>query len=162
MSRFGQKAYTVEEATRRMERYCAYQERCHQEVVAKLRSMRMIPEAIDQIAVHLIQHGFLNEERFARAFVRGKFSQKSWGRNRLRRELKQRDIAESLIRRSLEELEEDTYLQTLDRLAHQRWEALRSEGQQERKKQKLVNYLLYRGWESDLVFDKVAELSRKP
>ncbi len=76
-----------------MERYCAYQDRCHQEVLGKLREMRMIPEAIDKIMGHLIAHGFLNEERFARSFVRGKFRIKKWGRVRITRELKNRDIS---------------------------------------------------------------------
>ena len=87
MNRFGKKSYTLEEATRRLERYCAYQERCHQEVVQKLKELGMIPEAIDQIVVHLIGEGFLNEGRFAMAFAWGKFNQKYWGRNRIEREL---------------------------------------------------------------------------
>ena len=68
-----QKTYTIDEAQKKLENYCAYQERCHKEVRAKLKSMRMIPEAIDKIMVHLINHNFLNEERFAKTFVRGKF-----------------------------------------------------------------------------------------
>jgi regulatory protein len=67
------RTYTVDEAQKKLESYCAYQERCHKEVRTKLQEMRMIPEAIDAIMVHLIQHNFLNEERFAKAFVRGKF-----------------------------------------------------------------------------------------
>ena len=68
------KNYTVQEATKRMERYCAYQERCHQEIVQKLKEMNMIPQAIELIIVHLINENYLNEERFARSFARGKFS----------------------------------------------------------------------------------------
>ncbi|HAI16607.1 MAG TPA: recombinase RecX, partial [Xanthomarina gelatinilytica] len=67
------KTYTVEEAKRTLENYCAYQERCHKEVAQKLRDMRMIPEAIDVIIVHLLEHDFLNETRFAKSYVRGKF-----------------------------------------------------------------------------------------
>ena len=73
------KAYSLEEAKRKLESYCAYQERCHKDVVEKLRGMKMIPEAIDQIATHLIQENYLNEERFARSFARGKFNIKKWG-----------------------------------------------------------------------------------
>ena len=74
------KTYTVEEAKRRLERYCAYQERSHRQVREKLREMRMIPLAIDEVIVHLIKHDFLNEERFARSYARGKFRLKKWGR----------------------------------------------------------------------------------
>ncbi len=63
--------YTLKEATRKMERYCAYQERCHQEVAKKLAGMNMIPQAIDQIMTHLIENDFLNEERFARGLCQG-------------------------------------------------------------------------------------------
>ena len=79
------KTYTVQEAKERLEAYCAYQERCHREVVTKLRTMGMIPLAIDDIVVHLIQNGFLNEERFAKSFARGKFRIKKWGRVRMRK-----------------------------------------------------------------------------
>lgn len=162
MSAFGYTAYTVAEATRRLERYCAYQERCHQECVRKLQEMRMIPEAIDQIMVHLIEHGFLNEERFTAAFVRSKFRQKGWGRLRIRKELQLRDISEALIRRSLKELEGPQYTGALQALAQKRWEQLAGEPDLERKKQKLFQYLQYRGWETDLVYDTVRELSHEP
>ena len=62
-----------------MERFCAYQERCHKEVYDKLKSLRMIPVAIDQIMAHLIQENYLNEERFAKTFARGKFRIKKMG-----------------------------------------------------------------------------------
>lgn len=159
MKAFGYTAYTVEEATRRLERYCAYQERCHQECHQKLQQMRMIPEAIDQIMVHLIQNGFLNEERFASAFVRSKFRQKSWGRLRIRRALKLRDISEALIRRSLKEIEGAQYTEALYALARKRWEQLTGEQNPERKKQKLLQYLQYRGWETELIYDALRELS---
>ena len=66
-------SYTIEEAKRKLEHYCAYQERCHKEVVSKLRELQMIPQAIDVILVHLLDHNFLNETRFAETFARGKF-----------------------------------------------------------------------------------------
>jgi regulatory protein len=78
-----QKSYTVEEAQKNMERYCAYQERCHKEVQQKLRNMKMIPEAINLITTQLIEDNYLNETRFAKAFARGKFNTKKWGRQRI-------------------------------------------------------------------------------
>ena len=77
------KSYTVDEATKLLENYCAYQERCHKEVEQKLYDLNMIPEAKEKIIIHLLQHNFLNEERFAKAFVRGKFSIKNWGKQRI-------------------------------------------------------------------------------
>ncbi|WP_299102509.1 regulatory protein RecX [uncultured Winogradskyella sp.] len=150
------KTYTVTEAKRKLESYCAYQERCHKEVRQKLRDMRMIPEAIDVILVHLIEHNFLNEERFAQAFVRGKFRIKKWGKNRLVRELKQREISKYSIDNALKEIDLDDYYQTLDELTQKRIAQVK-ENNVFKKKKKVADYLLYRGWESHLIYEKLNE-----
>ncbi len=151
------KTYTLTEATRKMEHYCAYQERCHKEVVEKLKGMRMIPDAIDHIIGHLIQENYLNEERFAKSFARGKFNIKKWGKNRIVRELKLRDISAYNIKSGLAEIEETTYLTTLDELSKKRLEQIK-ETNPLKKKKKLADFLLYRGWENHLVYDKINEL----
>lgn len=151
------KAYSIKEATKKLEGYCAYQERCHKEVVNKLREMRMIPDAIDQIVVHLIKNDYLNEERFARSFARGKFSIKKWGRKRIILELKQRDISRFNIKTALKEIDQDAYLETFDQLADKRLAQITEKNRLKRRK-KLADYLLYRGWESDLVYAKIREL----
>ncbi len=154
------KSYTLEEARKRMERFCAYQERCHQEVVSSLKSMGMIPEAIDTIAVHLIESGFLNEERFARAFAKGKLHQKGWGKSRIRMELKRREITEHLIRKALEEIEQEEYLQVFNALAEKRWQQLAGEDDPQKKLRKFADYLQYRGWTFDQILEKSRELQR--
>lgn len=108
------KGYTVQEAKHKLEQFCAYQERCHKEVEEKLRGgMRMIPQAIDQIIVHLIEENYLNEERFAQSFARGKFNIKKWGgKNRIVQELKMRRISPYNIKAALKEIDEDIYLET--------------------------------------------------
>jgi regulatory protein len=141
-----------------MEGYCAYQERCHKEVQQKLRDMRMIPEAIDQIIHHLLQHNFLNETRFSQAYARGKFRTKKWGKNRIIRELKFREISAYNIKIALKEISEADYLSTFDSLAEKRMSQLLSEKNLQKKRKKLADYLLYRGWESQLVWEKVGEL----
>ena len=153
------KTFTVAEATSRMESYCAYQERCHNEIQQKLREMRMIPEAVDQIISHLLQHNFLNETRFSKAFTRGKFNQKKWGKQRIVRELKFRDISKYNIDLALKEIPEKDYLITFNTLAEKRFDQISglSSGRQEKRK-KLANYLLYRGWESNLVYEKIRKL----
>lgn len=156
MNRFGYKAYTVEEATRKLERYCAYQERCHSEVVEQLRRMRMIPEAIDQIVVHLIQHEFLNETRFALAFVRGKFRQKGWGPLRLSAELRNKGVSENLISRSLDAISEDEYARRFQEVAARKADTLKGEDR-EKARQKLFHYLYYRGWEKDRIYGALRE-----
>ena len=145
-------AYSLKEATRKLENYCVYQDRCHKEVIIKLREMGMIPIAIDEVIGHLIQENFLNEERFARSFARGKFNIKKWGKNRIVNELKQRDITKYNINLALKEIEEGIYLETLELLAEKRVGQL-TETNVFKKRKKLADYLLYRGWESPLVYE---------
>ncbi|MEC7264704.1 MAG: regulatory protein RecX [Bacteroidota bacterium] len=157
-NQFPQRSFvSVTEATKKMEHYCAYQERCHQEVAEKLKGMNMIPEAIDKIVGHLIQENYLNEERFAKSYARGKFNIKKWGKNRIVRELQLRQISAFNIKSALKEINDGDYLDTLDVLAQKRLDQIKETNIQKRKK-KLADYLLYRGWESHLVFDKINEL----
>jgi regulatory protein len=151
------KTYTVQEATKKMESYCAYQERCHQEVVQKLTGMHMIPEAIDVIMLHLLQHNFLNEERFAKTFVSGKFKIKAWGRNRLTFQLKQKGVGKVNINNALAEITDEEYIGLFNDLAKKRASSIK-ETNKLKKKKKFIDYFLYRGWESHLVYDKANEL----
>ena len=116
----------------------------------------MIPEAVDKIMVHLIQNNYLNEERFAKAFVRGKFRIKKWGKNRLVRELKFRDISKFSIDTALKEIDADAYHQTLEELVQKRIAQVKEKNSY-KKKRKVADYLLYRGWESHLVYQKINE-----
>lgn len=150
-------SYTLQEATRKLESYCAYQERCHKEVNQKLRDMGMIPVARDQIITHLLKENYLNEERFAKSFARGKFNIKKWGRNRIVNELKLRGISRFNIKTALKEIEDVQYAKTLENLAQKRVAQIKDTALQKRRK-KLADYLLYRGWESHLVYAKVKEL----
>ena len=149
--------YTVDEAKKKLEHYCAYQERCHQEVVNKLRGMKMIPQAIDVILVHLIQHNYLNEERFAKTYVRGKLRFKKWGKRRLTSELKKNDISKININQALTEIDNTEYVEIFNDLAEKRLNSLREKDKYQ-KKRMLADYLLYRGWETYMVYDKVNEL----
>ena len=153
-----QKTYTLKEATAKLEGYCAYQERCHKEVNQKLREMRMIPEVVDIIILHLLKYNFLNETRFTQAYARGKFNHKKWGKQRIVRELRYRDISKYNIDLGLKEITDEDYENTFNELAEKRYFQLSSENNLQKKRKKLADYLLYRGWESFLVYDKVRKL----
>ena len=154
----GQKqTFTLSEAKKKLEQYCAYQERCHKEVQQKLKEMHMIPEAIDAIVVHLLEHDFLNEERFAKTYVQGKFKIKKWGKRRLTQGLKQKDISKYNINLALSTIGSDEYIDTFNDLAEKKLESI-YETNVLKKKKKLADYLLYRGWEPELVYNKVNEL----
>lgn len=151
------KSYTLEQALSRLQRYCTYQDRCHIEVERKLTEMRMIPQAKEQIIISLIEDDYLNEERFALAFVKGKFRIKKWGRIRLKAELKKRKISKYLIKSALEQISEKDYLFTFEELANRKANSIKANSILLKKK-KLADYLIYRGWESSLVNDKVNQL----
>ncbi len=152
-----QKAYTVDEIKKKLEYYCAYQDRCHQEVEKKLSEFRLIPEAREMILLHLMQHDFLNEERFAKSFARGKFRIKQWGRKRIVQELKYRDITAYNIKSALKEIDADEYMSTLYKVAEIKERAIKEKNAY-LKKQKLYQHLYRKGYESDLIQEVIKEV----
>lgn len=151
---------TPAEATQKLENYCAYQDRCHDEVLQKLRSLGQYSADIDTIIVHLITHNFLNEERFARSFARGKHRIKQWGKIRIVNELKARHISQPNIRAALSEIPADDYAETFEQLANRHWENIR-EANVLKKRKKFCDFLLRKGYESDLVYKKAVDLEKK-
>ena len=139
------KTYTLEQARKLLENYCVYQERSHFQVEKKLREMRMIPEAIDSIVLHLIQEGFLNEERFARAYVRGKFYYKDWGKNKIRQGLKKHLIHLSLIENALGEINPDDYNKTIKKIIDKKKQEY-SKIKSYQLRQKILAYLYQKGY----------------
>ena len=142
---------------KKMENYCVYQERCHQEIENKLKEFNLIPQAKEAILLHLLENNYLNEERFSKAFARGKFTVKKWGKQRIVRELRSKNISDYNIKSALTEIDEDDYRNTFDELAEKRLKEIK-ERNIYKKRKKLADYLLYRGWESDIVYSKVTEL----
>lgn len=146
-------SYTLEEAKEKLERYCTYQERSHKQVEEQLYKMRMIPQAQEVIITHLIQHNFLNESRFAQAYSRGKFRIKKWGRKRITQGLKQHGVSVYNIKLGLAQIEPDAYRETFDELVKKRLNELSNETNLSKKKRKLFDYLAYRGWETELIYE---------
>ena len=146
------KSYTVKEATLKLAQFCAYRDRSHKEVEEKLKVMRMIPLACEQIILKLMLEGFLNEERFARSFVRGKFRIKKWGRNKIKRELKIREISAPIIKLAFTEIDEENYISTLQELAEKKLNLI-NEANPIKRKKKLISYLLQKGYEPQLIYD---------
>lgn len=143
-----------------MEAYCAYQDRCHKEVEEKLRAYDLIPEAREMILLHLLEEGFLNEERFARSFARGKFRIKKWGRKRIERELRSRDISPYNIKQGLSEIDPEEYQQTLFDLAEKKFDQT-PEKHHLKKRKKVADFLLRRGFESQKVYAILLELEKQ-
>ena len=151
------KTYTVVEAQGKLEHYCAYQERCHKEVVEKLRNMQMIPQAIDLIIVHLIENNYLNEERFACSFARGKHRIKFWGKIRIVNELKYRSISQYNINSALKEITTQEYAATFHLISERHWNSI-AERNTLKKRKKFCDFLLRKGFESNLIYEKLKDL----
>lgn len=151
------KTYTVDEALARMMKYCAYQERCHLEVEQKLNEMRMIPAAKEKIILQLMQDNFLNEERFARALVRGKYSIKKWGRRKILQQLQLKQISPYLKKQAIEEeIDADVYYQNLLYWAEKKATQLGKLNAQ--NKQKIVQFLYSKGYETEMIYDVINNL----
>lgn len=145
------KYHTPEVALQKLQAYCAYQERCHQEVVAKLYDLGIYGDAQDDIIAKLIGENFLNEERFATAYARGKFRIKHWGKIRIRQELKMRKIPEYSIKKAMQAVDtEGGYLETLQKVISTK--AKDYEGDRQ-KKQKLAAFAMSKGFESELIWE---------
>lgn len=146
------------EARKKLEHYCAYQDRCHKEVTEKLYSLGITHTAADEIIVYLINNNFLNEERFAKSFARGKHRIKQWGKVRIVNELKFRHISQVNINTALKEIDPDEYLDTFSQIAKQCWDSLKDPNIQSRKK-KCFDFLYRKGYESQLIYEKLDELN---
>ena len=107
--------------------------------------------------MHLIENNFINEERFAKSFARGKHNYKGWGKNRIVNELKFRNISSRIIETALKEIPEATYLENFHALAEKNWEIIKEPKGQKRNK-KFVDFLLRKGYETSLIYDKLKEL----
>jgi len=151
---FEKKYFSIQEITRKMERYCIYQDRCHKEIENKLKEFVLIEEARGQIILHLLEHNFLNEERFSKSFARGKFNIKKWGKQRITRELKFRDISEYNIKTALKEIGDDDYLKTIETITERRNQSI-SEPDLYKRKKKLTDFLMRKGFEYDLIYTTI-------
>ena len=148
---------SIEEIVKKLEYYCTYQERCHVEVRGKLLEFSISENEREKIIVHLINDNFLNEERFAALFTISKFHQKKWGKIRIKNELKVRKISDYLITKSLKAIPQGEYETTFHALAEKNWDTI-TEKNSLKKRKKCCDYLLRKGWESDLVYQKVKQL----
>jgi regulatory protein len=148
----GSKYVSRDEALARLQRYCAYQERSHREVRTKLLELKIYGDDLEEIIAKLIADNFLNEERFARAYARGKFKIKQWGRRRIVQGLQQHEVSAYSIRKALEEIEPADYKKTLQEVISKKKALLTAETDFELQN-KLAQYAVSRGFESELVWE---------
>ena len=150
---------TKEQALQKLRHFCGYQERCHSEVKEKLYNLGVFKKDHDEIVAALIEEKYLNEERFAIAFAGGKFRLKQWGRVKIEYELKQKQVSSYSIKKALKQIDEEVYLRVLNKLAEEKYVALKDKQFLVRKK-KTMNYLAGKGFEMELVRE-VVEKNKK-
>lgn len=146
------------------QKYCAYQERCQQEVRDKLYEWGLWEDAVEEIISELINENFINEERFAVAFARGKFRIKKWGRTKIKLELKKRNISEYCIKKALKELGGEDYTKTLNKLLAQgikKYPFKRGGMQEAIQNQKLVRFAVSKGFEPEMVWNEIKKMRLK-
>ncbi|HVG40956.1 MAG TPA: regulatory protein RecX [Chitinophagaceae bacterium] len=156
-----QKKYlTKEQAIQKLRQYCAYQERSHSEVISKLWDLGVYKSEHDEIVSSLIEDNYLNEERFAIQYAGGKFRMKEWGKKKIYYALKEKKVSDYSINKALKAIVEEDYIKTLNSIAEKKYETLKGEQYLMRKK-KTADYLLQKGYESELVSKVIKRLTEK-
>ncbi len=135
-------------------KYCAYQERCHWEIERKFKEWNIDEEIQDEVIAELIQQNFLNEERFALAFVQGKVNIKKWGRYKIKMELQARQISTYSINKAIQEIDEEKYILNLQEILNKKSQTVIAQNDFE-KKMKLLKFLSSKGYETEIINEQI-------
>ena len=154
------RVYDINIAIERIKNYCALQDRCQWDVIQKLREWGLQQATKDHILEILITNKFIDEERFSTSFCRGKFRIKNWGKRKIINELRRKQISSICINTGLKEIDEKEYNLVLVKLFYQKESSIKDKNQFIRRT-KIANFLIQRGFENNLVWDKIRELSDK-
>lgn len=152
------KVLTPQQAKQKIEHYCAYQERSHQEVRDKLYGLGLHRNDVEEIITNLITDGFLNEERFAKAFAGGKFRIKKWGRIKISHALESKGVSKNCVRIGLKEIDEVDYIATLRELLKEKSCREQTDSNIYVHRDRLSRYAIQKGYEPELVWKEIREL----
>ena len=141
----------------KMRSYCMYQERCIQEVKKKLTRLQVVPKTKSKIINHLIDDDYLNEVRFTKSFIQGKLRIKKWGRIKLNYELKIKGVKKFIIDEEINKISKEDYYDYFNEFSNNKIKTLK--GSKEQKKRSFINYFTYRGWENNLIYEKLNEIN---
>jgi regulatory protein len=151
---------TPNQAKLKIVNFCNYQERCQAEVKEKLYGYGLNTTDVNELLAYTVSEGLVNEERFAILFAGGKFRQKKWGRLKIKRELKQKQISDYSIKKALLEIDDDKYIEHLQSIAEKYYNSLKDKLKYI-KHQKVIKHLVSKGYEMDLIQDYIKELKEK-
>ena len=141
----------------KMRSYCMYQERSIQEVKKKLTCLQVISKTKSKIINHLIDNDYLNEVRFAKSFIQGKLRIKKWGKIKLNYELRIRGVKKFIIDEEINKISKDDYYDYFNEFSNNKIKILK--GSKDQKKRSFINYFTYRGWENNLIYEKLNEIN---
>ncbi len=151
------KVENIKNAIEKLKEYCATQDRCEWDVIQKMKTWKLIKSHQNQILEILIQEKYIDEERYSRSFCRGKFKIKKWGKRKICHELKKKYISTVCINKALSEINVTEYLKELNIQYQKKKKTIKGENQFIKKK-KIATYLINKGYESNLVWDKITKL----
>lgn len=145
---------TADQILDKMAKYCAYQERSVKEVTDKLKTFEISEKDREEIINYLIDNKFVNDERFAHAFVRGKINQSGWGVNKIRFHLIQKGVSKEIIDEALQSFDEEAYRQRLVEVLKAKAKTVKADNDFERNR-KLAAYAIQKGFEATLVWEVI-------
>lgn len=148
------KYLSKEQAIQKLRQYCGYQERSHSDVREKLFHLGVTRSWHDEIIATLVTDNYLNEERFAIQYAGGKFRINQWGREKIKQELRRKQVSDYCLKKALNQIDEKEYSEVLQKLASNKYDSLEKENEAARQR-KTINYLLQKGYEAELVFNVV-------
>jgi regulatory protein len=143
-------------ALEKLRKYCAYQERSHADVAQKMWDLEIPLDWRDEIVLSLMKENYLNEERFARTYARGKFKIKKWGRLKIIDGLKKHQVSKKCVQLALTEIDEDEYMKALRETIGEKRSKLKEKNQWKRKAA-IFRFAAQRGFESELVIEVMKE-----
>jgi regulatory protein len=149
--------YTEEEAYLKLSALCAMSEQCCHDMMQKMRRWELAEELAERVVARLVKERFIDEERYARAFVRDKFRYNHWGRVRIEQELKRKKIAQRHIDEALEEIDEKDNLKALREMIQKKRPSVKGKNEYEIKG-KLIRFALGRGFQMDDIIKVVGNL----
>jgi len=141
----------------KIQSYCLYQDRCVKEVKNKLYSFKVSSQLVENIVEYLIDNDYLNEERYTKMFIQGKLRIKKWGRIKLKYELRSKGIDIKTINEHINQINEEDYINYFNEFSTSKIKFLK--GTKDQKKRSFINYFTYRGWENNLIYQKLRDIS---
>lgn len=139
---------------------CSRREFCSSDIRSKLQTWGIGDIDNEKIIDLLIKENFINEDRYAKAFVKDKFNYNKWGKIKITSHLKVKNIQSDIIRTALDSIDNELYLKVLKELMANHKRFVKAKNQYDLKA-KMLRYGLSKGFESHLLYDILNDIGNK-